>query len=509
MTHAGKSAISYGESHETYSDLNQRVNSLANALLDLGIKKGDRVAIVQHNCHQLIESLFASFKVGCVSVPINAKLHSNELQYVLQNSESSAVIFGQEFVETIVTISREIPSIKTLVSLSNPAKKVLDYEKLIAQYSSGEPRAEASLSDVAWLFYTSGTTGKPKGAMLTQRNLMVMTMNFFGDVYPASSEDIALHIAPLTHGSGLYFIPMLAKGAANIILKAKRFDPRLLCGTVMRRKVTILPFLTPTMIKLLLLSPEPDAYNLTSLRCIVYGGSPMYVEDMKAATKRFGKILIQIYGQGEAPMTISYLKKEQHLPDGNGEQRRRMLSAGIARTDVEVKIFDDEDHELPPSRMGEIVVKGDIVMKGYWKDDAATAETLRNGWLHSGDVGYLDEDGYLYIMDRKKDLIISGGSNIYPREVEEIVLKHPAVQECVVIGVPDDVWGEAVKAIIVLKPGTSSSEQQIIDYSRQHMASYKKPKSVEFVDSIPKNAYGKVSKRELRNKYWIGRERKV
>ena len=267
--------------------------------------------------------------------------------------------------------------------------------------------------------------------------------------------------------------------------------------------------MAPAMIKRLVTSPEIDKYDLSSIRCINYGGAPIYVEDLKEAVRKMGQIFVQLFGQAECPMTISYLRKEEHLLEGTEEQMKRLTSAGIPRTDVEVKIFDEQDHEIPPGQMGEIVVRGEVMMKGYWRNPKATAETLRGGWVHTGDLGIMDERGYVYILDRAKDMIISGGENIYSREIEDVIVKHPAVHEVAVIGVPDETWGEAVKAIVSLKPGQKATQEEIINFCKEHLASYKKPKSVEFIAEIPKNPYGKVLKRELREKYWVGEARRV
>jgi long-chain acyl-CoA synthetase len=263
------------------------------------------------------------------------------------------------------------------------------------------------------------------------------------------------------------------------------------------------------MMKRMLLSSNIESYDISSLRCIIYGGAPIYLQDLKAAIRRFGNILVQIYGQAESPMTISFLSREEHLRGADQTQSTRLLSAGVPQTTVEVRIVDHEDKELPTGEVGEIIVRGDVVMKGYWKNPDATEETLRHGWLHTGDLGYKGGEGFIFIVDRKHDMIISGGSNIYSREVEDVITRHPEVLEVVVIGVPDNIWGEAVKAIVVRKPGSRITEQEIIDFCKTGIASYKKPKSVDFVNELPKSPYGKILRREIREKYWAGMERRV
>ncbi|MDP7395821.1 MAG: flavodoxin-dependent (E)-4-hydroxy-3-methylbut-2-enyl-diphosphate synthase, partial [Lentisphaeria bacterium] len=274
-----------------------------------------------------------------------------------------------------------------------------------------------------------------------------------------------------------------------------------------RRGVTVIAFVAPTMIvRLLEAAPRDD---VGTLRGVIYGGAAIHLEHIRAAVARFGPIFHQLYGQGEAPMTITYLSHEDHVLDGTPEQMKRLGSAGYARTGVEVGVVDAHDTLLPPGQMGEIVTRSDLVMKGYWNNPQATAETLRNGWLHTGDVGYLDERGYLFLMDRSKDMIISGGENIYPREIEEAIIQHPAVREVAVIGIPDAEWGEAIKAVVALVPGVSATEEELIDFCKEQIASYKKPKSIDFIDELPKNNYGKIVKRELRDRYWSDRRRQV
>lgn len=501
-------AIAYGDYELTYQETNERINQLANALIGLGIKKGSNVAILLHNCPEFIETLFACFKAGIGPVPINFRLHPKECSFIIDNSEAIAVVLGDDFRDSLYVLKDEMPRVKYFICVIDPLEGMLQYETLLKEQSEKFVDVEVERDDLAWLFYTSGTTGEPKGAMLTHHNLMTMTMNFFADMTPLGPEDVILHAAPLSHGSGLYSLPNVAKGAANVILKSKAFNPKTVFETIQRRKVTNM-FMAPAMVKRLIISPEIDKYDLSSLECIHYGGAPIYVEDLKASVKKLGQVLVQLFGQAESPMTVSYLRKEEHLLEGTEEQMKRLTSAGIPRTDVEVKIFDENDKELPPGKMGEIVVRGEVVMKGYWRNPKATAETLRGGWLHTGDLGIMDEKGYVYILDRAKDMIISGGENIYSREIEDVILKHPAVHEVAVIGVPDEIWGEAVKAIVALKEGHRVTEEEIINFCKEYLASYKKPKSVEFVASIPKNPYGKVFKRELREKYWVGEGRRV
>jgi acyl-CoA synthetase (AMP-forming)/AMP-acid ligase II len=507
-TYPEKLAVAYGDYELTYRQANERINKLANVLMGLGIKKGENVAILLHNCPEFLETLFACFKAGIGAVPINFRLHPKECSFIIDNSEASAVILGDDFRDSLYTLKREMPRVKNYICIADPMEGMFQYEKLLEGQSSTFIDADVERDDLAWLFYTSGTTGQPKGAMLTHHNLMAMTMNFFADMAPLGPDDTILHAAPLSHGSGLYGIPNVAKGAANIILHVKTFDPKTVFETIQRRRVTNM-FAAPAMIKRLVTSPEIDRYDLSSMKCIHYGGAPIYVEDLKEAVNKLGQVFVQLFGQAESPMTISYLRKEEHLLAGTEEQMKRLTSAGIPRTDVEVKVFDDNDKELPPGKMGEIVVRGEVVMKGYWRNPQATADTLRGGWLHTGDLGIMDERGYVYILDRAKDMIISGGENIYSREIEDVILCHPAVHEVAVIGVPDETWGEAIKAIVALKEGQQATKEDIINFCKEHLASFKKPKSVEFIDAIPKNPYGKVLKRELREKYWAGEARRV
>jgi acyl-CoA synthetase (AMP-forming)/AMP-acid ligase II len=341
--------------------------------------------------------------------------------------------------------------------------------------------------DVAWLFYTSGTTGVPKGAMLTHRNMLSQTQAYFADIDKLSPGDSILHPAPLSHGSGLYGLPHFAAGAVNVIPESGHFEPAEIFELLEHWDGASF-FAAPTMVVRLLASAA--ARTPRKLKCLVYGGAPMYVADSLRAIDLFGPRLYQLYGQGESPMTITGLSQEMH------SRKENLETCGLARTGVEVKIFDERDREVPPGDTGEIVTRSDCMMRGYWSNPESTAKTLRGGWLHTGDVGSLDERGFLTIKDRSKDMIISGGSNIYPREIEEVLLRHPAVAECSVVGRPHAEWGEEVVAFLVVKE--SVQKEELEQLCLDNIARFKRPREYRFVEALPKNNYGKVLKTELR-----------
>jgi len=354
--------------------------------------------------------------------------------------------------------------------------------------------------DPAWLFYTSGTTGRPKGATLTNRNLLMASLSYFADIDPVSPGDCILHAAPLSHGAGLYGLPHVAHGAVSVIPHSGGVDGDEIAA-LLGRWSGMSCFAAPTMVKRLTADQAIRSANLCNLKTIVYGGAPMYLADLEDALAVFGPRLVQIYGQGESPMTITALSKADHADRDHPRWRERLQSVGTPRTDVEVRVVDGDGRTCPPGESGEIVVRGDVVMAGYWNQPDATAEALRDGWLYTGDVGSFDTDGYLTLRDRSKDLIISGGMNIYPREVEEALLRHPGVQAAAVVGRPDPEWGEAVVAFVVAADVAAAPTAE--DLGRtclDNIARYKRPKEYRFVEALPTNNYGKVVKRELRNR---------
>jgi len=492
----------------TFRQAEARVNRLAHALAQLGATPGDRIGMLLPNCSQGLETLLAPMKGGMAVVPMNIRLHPDEHVYMLNDAGTRILIYGEEFRPHLDTMRGRLTTVTHAICVGAPARGDLPFEEIMHGQPDTPPPGAIEPDDLAWLFYTSGTTGRPKGAMLTQRNLLTMVELFLLDINPAVATDVLLHAAAITHGSGCAMFHHIARGAASAFPATRSFDPPTIFEAIQRYRVTTM-FLAPTMVHMLTQSPARAHYDLSSLHTVFYGGGPMYVEQQQEAVRAFGPIFVQLFGQGECPMGITSLHKEEHVTAGDPVKARRLASAGRETTGVRVRVVDDDDHELAAGEHGEIVIRSDLVMQGYWNNPEATAETLRNGWHHTGDIGFLDEDGYLYITDRKKDMIISGGANIYPREIEEVLCTHPAVLEVSVVGVPDEKWGESVKALVVARPGMTVSEAELVEHCRGGLASYKKPSSVEFLNELPKNAYGKILKRELRERYWREHTRRV
>jgi long-chain acyl-CoA synthetase len=428
------------------------------------------VALAMKNCPEYYEVLFACWHAGLTAVPMNAKLHPKEFAYILENSGARVCFVTPE-------LEASVPS---GISIASP-----DYAKLFAGEAASV--SETAADDPAWLFYTSGTTGVPKGAVLTHRNLLFQTQAYFADIDKLGPQDAILHAAPLSHGSGLYGLPHFAAGAVNVIPESGHFEAEEIFA-LLERWPNASFFAAPTMVVRLLASRAARAPR--GLKTITYGGAPMYVADCLRAIELFGPRLYQLYGQGESPMTITGLPQSEHA------SRTHLETCGFARTGVEVAVFNDKDEALPPGEIGEIVTRSDCVMAGYWENPEASAKTLRGGWLHTGDLGSLDAQGFLTIKDRSKDMIISGGANIYPREVEEVLLMHPEVVECSVVGRPHPEWGEEVVAFVVSRGPLAAEQLDLL--CKDNIARFKRPREYRFVEALPKNNYGKVLKTELR-----------
>jgi long-chain acyl-CoA synthetase len=476
----------------SYEQLAGRALRLARGLAGLGVRPGGRVAILAKNCAAYVELLYACWALGAAAIPINVRLHAKEVAYILDDAESPVCFITDDADTTGIEAARAGGS-TCFVDVDGPEYQALLKEDVLATPPAG------GAAEAAWLFYTSGTTGRPKGVVLTHGNLLAMTLNYLADVDQAAPGDHLLHAAPMSHGSGLYIIPNVAAGATQVVPAARGFDPDEI-RHILAWTPNVKFFAAPTMV-MRLVDAIGDAGEPANLKSIIYGGGPMYVADSLRALDCFGRRLVQIYGQGEAPMTITVLPTEDHFDDHDGRRLERLGSVGRAQTGVELTVLDGQDRPVVAGEIGEVCVRGDVVMAGYLNDPQATAAVLANGWLHTGDLGRLDERGYLTLVDRSKDLIISGGSNIYPREVEEVLLLHPAIKEAAVIGVPDAEWGESVVAAVVKKEGHVPDVQELDLFCLEHIARFKRPKRYVFVDELPKNATGKVLKRELRERF--------
>ncbi len=498
-----KTAFIFENNRYTFRQLNERVNRLINGLANLGVTKGDRVAILSYNCPQYFE-VFGVAKAGRICVPLDSRSAGRELVYLLNNSKASTLVTANEFADAAISIRPEIPLVKNIICLDAVREDTLNYEELIAGSPSYEPTEEVIEDDPCLFIYTSGTTGRPKGAVHTHRSIIAECLVTYYDV---AADDICLCVMPLFHSGGSmgYLFPCFHTGAAIVVLR--RFDETQILQTIERESITHTS-LVPTMITRLLQHPDIAKYDLSSLRTIKYTGAPMPVEVLKTGIRLLGSIFIQAFGQTEAN-SITALDKEDHKVTGSEKEIKRLGSAGRPVPSIRFRIVNELDEDVPVGEVGEVIVRSPGMMKGYWELPEETEAAFRNGWLHTGDMARADEDGYVYLVDRKKDVIISGGENIYSKEIEDILYLHPAVSEAAVIGVPDKKWGEAVKAVIVLKEGMKATEEEIIDFCKEHLASWKKPKLVEFWKELPKNPGGKIMKASIRERYWKGHERLV
>lgn len=492
VTHRDQPALAVGRQVvATWSQFAERVARLAGGLTQqLGLGPGDRVGLFLANAPACAELMYACWHAGLVAVPINAKLHPRELAYILANADARAVFTSPTLVGAATAAAAGTDRPTRVIAAPGA-----DYDALFQ--GAPLPMAEVAPDDLAWLFYTSGTTGQPKGAMLSHRNLHAMALSYFLDIDSPSPGGCLIHAAPMSHGSGLYMIPHVMQANCQVIPESGGFDPAELFALIEKWPEVSL-FAAPTMIKRLVDHPSAASADVRNLRVIVYGGAPMHVAALKAAIDRFGFKFAQLYGQGETPMTITGMRREAIADAFRANDEARLASAGTPQAVVEVRVANAQDRALPAGEPGEILVRGDTVMQGYWRNPAATAESLRGGWLHTGDIGVFDDAGYLTLKDRSKDFIISGGSNIYPREVEEILLRHPAVGDAAVIGVPDEEWGESVCAFVVIRPGASVSAAELDQLCLENLARFKRPKTYRFVEHLPKSNYGKVLKTELR-----------
>jgi acyl-CoA synthetase (AMP-forming)/AMP-acid ligase II len=484
-----------------YEQINRRANAFTRSLFDMGLKKGDHVAVLLYNCVEYKELLFALPKAGFIIVPLNYRLVGRELEYILSDSEACALIYDAELNDTVEEIRPGLELVKHYVvvdRMGGSKAEAFNYEKLIQSSSDAEISVPVNESDTAFILYTSGTTGLPKGAMLTHNNVLTNLYNILFEL-EINSDDKILNGPPLYHCAGQNGVMAYFFCGCEIVT-IEQFEPELLLETIKTEQPNIL-HLVPTMQNMVLSHPDVGSYDFTFVDLMIYGASSIMRSQLKKSMDVFGCRFMQCAGQTEAGPVLTMLRPEDHVIDGTEYVVRRLGSAGKEVKLTEVKIVDQEGNELPPNIPGEEIARGDNVMKGYWKMPEATAETVVNGWLHTGDICLKDEHGYIYYKDRIKDMICRGGENIYPREVEEVIASHPLVREVAVIGIPDERLQEEVMAVIAPTKGETLSEKSIIRLCEENMARFKKPRYIEFVDELPKNASGKILKRKLREKY--------
>jgi fatty-acyl-CoA synthase len=503
-----KVGIVCGDVRLTYREYGRRANQLSNALIRLGVARGERVAWLGYNCHRLLEAYYGVVQMGAVLLPLNIRITASEIAFILQDSESVVLFYDRDFLPVAEAVRKESSTIKHYVALE-PEEGCTGYEELLSKESPEFTHPEINDDDLAELFYTSGTTANPKGVMMTHRNLYLHAMQVLAGL-AIKDSNVQLHTIPLFHVNG-WGTPhsITCAGGRHIVIK--KFDPKQVLDLVQRERVTHFS-MVPTMATALVNHPGVRDYDLGSLEFVQIGGAASPVDLIREVEQALGCRCYAGYGLTETTpvLTVGFLKDHlKNLPDQ--ERWKRQAMTGYPLPGVEVEIFDADDKSLPHDGQspGEIVVRADNVMAGYWKLPEETAQTLRGGWLHTGDMAVVDQEGYFLIVDRKKDIIISGGENISSIEVEKAVYSHHLVLECAVIAVPDDRWGEVPKALVVPKQGQSISEKELIDYCRTVLPGFKIPKSVEFFDSLPKGGTGKILKKELRERYWSGYTRRV
>ncbi|MBI2856018.1 MAG: long-chain-fatty-acid--CoA ligase [Chloroflexi bacterium] len=498
-----REAIIFDDRRLSFGELAERVNRLANALADMGVGTGDRVAVMQVNCNEHIESYFATAKLDAIFVPINFRARAEELTFMLNDSGVKAIILGQRYQDMLRSVKPDLTTLEHQIALEAPGDGFLFYDDLLAGASYEERFPAADDEDTTIIMFTAGTTGTPKGVMLSHNSF---SSYILANVEPVDVENAEKNIltVPLHHIAGVQAVMAAIYGGRSLVLQ-RQFEEESWMQLVQQEKANR-AMMVPTMLKRLMDHQNFSKYDLSSLQVITYGAAPMPLEVIKKAIQVFPDTrFINAFGQTETASTITMLPPEDHnIREGEPDfdkKLKRLGSIGKPLPDVEVRIVDEDGHDVPLRETGEIVARGSRLMKGYWNREEATRETLRGGWLYTGDLGYWDEDGYIFLSGRAKDFIKRGGEMIAPEEVEQIIMSHPAVDEAAIIGIPDVEWGERVRALVVRKPGAQLTAEEVIEHCRPRMAGFKRPEDVVFVDELPRNPMGKVLKRVLREEH--------
>ncbi|WP_458792280.1 acyl-CoA synthetase [Yoonia sp. MH D7] len=488
-------ALVWGDQQWTWAQMDARVNALASGMKDkFGVTKGDRILIQSQNCNQMFESMLACFRLGAVWVPANFRQTPEEVSWLAQSSGAVGMICGAEFPEHADAC--DTPNRKFTILIGDPAQDDTDFDTLVTTHiGQTVPNAPVSRDDPCWFFFTSGTTGRPKASVLTHGQMAFVLLNHLNDLMPGTTHTSrSLCLAPLSHGAGVHQMTQVAAGAATVLFPTGRFDPDVAWKLVADYKIDNM-FTVPTIVKMLVEHDSVQRYDISSLKHMIYAGAPMYRADQKYAISVLGKVLVQYFGLGEVTGAITVLPVVEHFED---DADMRLGTCGYPRTGIEISIQDNAGTELPNGQQGEICVIGPAVFAGYYNNPEANAKAFRNGWFRTGDLGYLDSDGYLFITGRESDMYISGGSNIYPREIEEKILTHDAISETAVLGVPDPVWGEVGIAVCVLRPDAQAAPEALLAWLKPKISSYKMPKQFIILEEMPKSAYGKITKKIIK-----------
>jgi fatty-acyl-CoA synthase len=491
--HTGEIALVWGEQRWTWAELDRRVDAMAVALAARGIGKGDRVLVQSKNCNQMFESMFACFRLGAVWVPTNFRPTADEVAFLAKASGAAAMICGAEFPDHAGAPRQAAPSIRVTISIG-AAPFGDDYDALVGEYDrQSAPEAAVERDDSCWFFFTSGTTGRPKAAVLTRGQMGFVVTNHLCDLMPATTHrDASLVVAPLSHGAGIHQLAQVVRGVKTVLLGSEKFDAAEAWRLVEQWRISNM-FTVPTILNMLAAHPAADKFDHSSLRYVIYAGAPMYREDQKRALKKLGKVLVQYFGLGEVTGNITVLPADLHEPEDGPHVK--IGTCGYARTGMQISIQNANGRELGAGETGEICVCGLAVFAGYYDNPEANATAFRDGWFRTGDLGHMDAQGFLYITGRASDMYISGSSNVYPREIEEKVLAHPAVAEIAIVGVPDRTWGIAV---CVLRGDARLDEQELLAWLAPKVARYKLPKRVFFWAELPRSGYGKITKKLIR-----------
>jgi long-chain acyl-CoA synthetase len=501
-----KEAVVCGTTRYTYREIGERINRLSTGLAKMGIGKGDRVAILSLNCHRYLELYYGVPQLGAVVVPLNFRVPPSELKYIIDHSGGCAVLVDDALRPAIDQMRPDLPDVQHFISLSASAPDgYIGYEEVLATGSPSFDGVDPAEDDLVGLFYTSGTTGEPKGVMLSHKNI-VSNVDHSSAVYQPDADDIYLHAAPTFHlADAATVFSNTTHGITHVFIP--RFDPKAVLEAIARERVTLL-VLVPTMLNFLLQEPDFGRYDLSSIRQITYGASPIAPELLRRAIRMLGCRFFQGYGLTEASPLLTVLGPEDH--DLSGGTGRRLASCGKPAPGVDVRVVNDDGKDVAPDEVGEVIARGPNIMVGYWRRPDETAAAVRDGWLHTGDLATVDQDGYIYLVDRKKDMIVTGGENVFSTEVEAALYEHPAVKEAAVIGIPDPDWGEAVHACVALLDGKVATPDELVEFCRGRLANYKLPRSIElFEGELPKGGTGKILKKELRERYWGGRSRRI